>query len=315
MLLLNNFDERPAPDLIAGISKQSGNRNNAKLMKEPKVALVLGGGGIKPYSIIPLLKFLDSKNMKIDLVVGCSGGAIMSALLASGYSPDEIVNNIVARLKKNLFKKDFRVLASIAGLPFSRMDKENTFIKAAPIRSFFKELFGSRRMEDLALKTILQATDFETGEGVALETGNLADCVYASSAIFPILPALRIGERWLFDGVFSAPVPVLQAVRYSPDIIIVADFLEKLNPNPKGCFEAALHTGKIYAKTITSTQTCLSIDLNEGEVICFKVAFNKYISMWEVDKMPAILEAGEIALNKTKGEILLAWDHYKQLNR
>ena len=31
--------------------------------------------------------------------------------------------------------------------------------------------------------------------------------------------------------------------------------------------------------------------------------------------MPAILEAGETALDKTKEEILLAWDHYKQLNR
>lgn len=284
-------------------------------MKEPKVALVLGGGGIKPYSIIPLLKFLDSKRIKLNLVVGCSGGAIMSALLASGYSPDEIMNNIVTRLNKNLFKKDFRALASIAGLPFCRMDKETTFIKAAPIRSFFKELFGSRRIEDLGLKTILQATDFETGEGVGLETGDLADSVYASSAIFPILPALRIGERWLFDGGFSAPVPVLQAIRYSPDIIIVADFQEKLNPNPKGCFEAALHTGKIYTKTITSDQTCLSIDLYEGEVIYTKVVFDKYIPMWEVDKMPAILEAGEIALDKAKGEIVLAWDHYRQLNR
>lgn len=284
-------------------------------MNEPKVALVLGGGGIKPYSIIPLLKFLERNCIKLDLVVGCSGGAIMSALLASGYSPDEIVNSIVARLNKNLFKKDFRALASIAGLPFSKMDKEKAFIKASPIRTLFRELFGNRRIEDLGLKTILQVTDFETGEGVGLESGDLADSVYASSAIFPLLPALKIGERWLFDGGFSAPVPVLQAVKYNPDIIIVADFQEKLAPNPRGYFEAALHTGKIYTKTITAAQTCLSIDLYEGEVIYTKVIFEKYISIWEIEKMPAILEAGEKALEKVKGEIVLAWDHYKQINR
>ena len=284
-------------------------------MKEPKVALVLGGGGIKPYSIIPLLKFLDSQSIKLNLVVGCSGGAIMSALLASGYSTGEIVNRIVPSLKKNLFKTDFRALASIARLPFSRMDKEKAFIKAAPIRKFFRELFGNRRLEDLRLKTILQATDFESGEGVGLETGDLADSVYASSAIFPLLPALKMGERWLFDGGFSAPVPVLQAVKNSPDIIIVADFQEKLNPNPRGYFEAALHTGKTYTKTITSAQNCLSIDLHEGEMIYVKVLFEKYISIWEIDKLPAILEAGEVAMEKAKGEIMLAWDHYNQLNR
>jgi len=281
-------------------------------MNEPKVALVLGGGGIKPYALIPLLRFLEKNNITPNLLVGCSGGAILGALLASGYSPDEIVNNIVTRINKDLFKPDFRALASMVRLPFSKMDKERAFIKAAPIRKLFRELFGHRRIEELRVKTIIQATDFQTGEGVGIESGDLADSVYASSAIFPLLPAMKIGERWLFDGGFSAPVPVLQAVRHSPDIILVADFLEKLSPDPQGYFESAVHTGKIYTKTIAAAQTCLSINLHEGEVVYIKVIFDKYISIWETEKMPAILDAGEIALERVKGEILLAYDHHKQ---
>jgi NTE family protein len=290
-------------------------QKNNKGMNEPKVALVLGGGGLKPYSVIPLLKFLEMNNIKLDLIVGCSGGAIMSALLASGYSPDDIINNIVTSVNKKIFRPDFRALASIAGLPFSKMDKERAFIKAAPIRKHLREIFGYRRIEDLRMKTIFQATDFETGEGVGLESGDVADCVYASSAIFPLLPAVKIGERWLFDGCFSAPVPVLHAVRHRPDIIIVADFIEKLSPDPQGYYEAAIHTGKIYSKTIAAAQTCLTINLHEGEVIYVKVIFDKYISIWEIEKMPAILEVGEIALEKVKGEILLSYDHYKQQER
>lgn len=284
-------------------------------MKEPKVALVLGGGGLKPYSVIPLLKFLESNNIKLHLMVGCSGGAIMTALLASGYSPDEIVNSIVGRLNKNLFKTDFRALASMARLPLSRMNKENAFIKSGPIRKLFRELYGNRRIEDLRLKTILQATDFATGESVGLERGDLADSVYASSAIFPLLPAVKLGEQWLFDGGFSAPVPVLQAVKHNPDIIIVVDFQEKISSNPQGYYEAAIHTGKIYTKTITAAQNCLSIDLHGGEVINANIVFDRYISIWEIDKMPAILKAGEKALEKVKGEIMLALDHFKQLNQ
>ncbi len=311
---MKNIECGPAPDLMRGSWQQRINNINNKMMKQPKVALVLGGGGIKPYSIIPLLKFLKSNNIRLDLVAGCSGGAIMSALLASGYSPDDIVNNIVGRISKDLFKTDFRALASLARLPFSRMDKENAFIKSGPIRKLFRELFGNRRIEDLEMKTILQATDFQTGESVALESGDLADSVYASSAIFPLLPAVKLGERWLFDGGFSAPVPVLQAVTYNPDIIIVADFQERLASNPTGYYEAALHTGKIYTKTITAAQTCLSIDLHGGEVIYANVVFDKYISIWEIEKMPAILEAGELALEKVSREIMLTLEHYKKLN-
>ncbi len=280
-------------------------------MNEPTVALVLGGGGIKPYSVIPLLKFLEHNNIRLDLIVGCSGGAIMSALLASGYAPEHIVDTIVSRLKKNLFRPDLRTIASLAGLPFSKMDKASAFINPGPIRKFFRELFGSRRIEDLRLKTILQATDFQTGEGVGLERGDLANSVYASSAIFPLLPALKIGERWLFDGGFSAPIPVLQAVRHRPDIIIVVDFLEKLSPDPQGYFETTLHTSKIFEKTIKAAQTCLTLNLHVGEMIYVKMNFEKYITIWEIEKMPAILKAGEIALEKVKDEILLAYNHHK----
>jgi NTE family protein len=173
-------------------------------------------------------------------------------------------------------------------------------------------VFGFRRIEDLKLKTILQATDFQTGEGVGLETGDLADCVYASSAIYPLLPAIKIGKRWLFDGNFSAPIPVLQAVRHRPDIIIVVDFHEKLSPDPKGYFETTVHTGKIYARTIKAAQTCLTLNLHEGELIYMKMNFEKYITMWEVEKMPAILEVGEAALDRVKDEILLAINNHHQ---
>lgn len=284
-------------------------------MAEPKVALVLGGGGIKPYSAVPLLKFLESNNIKLNLIAGCSGGSIMTALFASGYSPDDIVRTVVPGLKKDLFKPNLKAFASIARLPYCKMDKESALIKPDALRKKFREYFGNMRIEDLGMKIVLQATDFQTGEGVGIETGDLADGVYASSAIYPMLPAIRIGERWLFDGVFSAPVPVLQAVRHRPDIIIAVDFLEKLSPDPRGYLETSIHTGKIYARTIAAAQTCLTLNLQDGEVIYIKMVFDKYISIWDIDKMPAILKAGEIALEKVKDEILSAYRHHQQINK
>jgi NTE family protein len=281
-------------------------------MKEPKVALVVGGGGIKPYSVIPLLAFLDQHNISLNLIVGCSGGSIMSTLWASGFSTEEIINEIVPRLNAKLFRLNIGAIAAIAGLPFSKMDRANAFIKPDPIRSFFREIYGNKKLEDLNLKTVLQVTDFQTGVGFGLETGDIADSVYASSAIYPLLPAIKIGNRWLFDGGFSAPVPLLEAVKHKPDIIIVVDFMEKLNPDPHGYFETSMHIGKINAKTIAASQTCLTINLLEGEIIYVRMIFDEYISFWEIEKIPAILAAGENALAKVKDEILLAYNHFRE---
>jgi len=278
----------------------------------PKVAVVLGGGGIKPYSAIPLISFLQEQNIQVDLLVGCSGGSIMSALWSYGYTPDQMLNDVAPRLKKSTFKTNWKALLAVGNLPFGRMDKHTALIHAGPIRKVMKDLWGDTRLEDLKTKTIIQVTDFETGEGIGLETGLLADCVYASSAIFPLLPPLKMGERYLFDGAFTAPVPILQAIRHKVDIIIVVDFLEKVQTDPKGLFDNLVHTGKLNAKTIGASQMALSIDINHAEIIYIKVVFEHFISFWEIDKFPEILNAGQIAMGKVKDEILLVYNHLRQ---
>ena len=281
--------------------------NNSK--KVPKVAVVLGGGGIKPYSAIPLISFLESQKIPVDLLVGCSGGSIMVSLWASGFTPEQMLNDVAPRLTKSTFKANYRALLAIANLPFGRMDKESALVLAGPIRRFMKGIWGHTRLENLKTKTILQVTDFQTGEGIGLESGLLADCVYASSAIFPLLPPIKIGKRWLFDGAYTAPVPILQAIQHNVDIIIVVDFLEKVQQDPQGIFEDLMHIGKLNAKTITATQMALCISLHSAEIIYMKVEFEKFISFWEIEKFPQILEAGEKAVEKIKDELLLIYKH------
>ena len=58
--------------------------------KEPKVAVVLSGGGAKGVAHIAVLKKLDSLNIVPDLIVGTSMGSVVGGLYASGYSADSI---------------------------------------------------------------------------------------------------------------------------------------------------------------------------------------------------------------------------------
>ena len=57
---------------------------------EPKVALVLSGGGVRGCSHIGMLKALEENDIYVDYIVGTSIGAIIGGLYAVGYSPVQI---------------------------------------------------------------------------------------------------------------------------------------------------------------------------------------------------------------------------------
>ncbi len=274
-----------------------------------KVAVVVGGGGLKPFAAVPLFEFLKKMDIPIDLLVGCSGGSILSALHAMGFSGDEIIEKFVPLIRKSLFRKNWRAVLALSSLPFGKLDRTSALLLQKPVLEFAKSVFGNRQLEDLSPKTVFQVTDFQTGEGMGLERGNLATCVYASSAIFPFFPPVQINGRWLFDGVYSAPVPILQAVKRNADVIIVLDFLEKINENPSGVMDSMMHLSKLYAKTIMSNQMALSLNIHGAEIIYMKVKFEKYVSIWETDSFPVIFKAGHLALDRIKDDLLRAVGH------
>ena len=58
--------------------------------KKKKVALVIGSGAIKCAASIGMFQVLEEEHIDVDLVVGCSGGAIYGVGLASGKTTEEI---------------------------------------------------------------------------------------------------------------------------------------------------------------------------------------------------------------------------------
>ncbi|MFT5671919.1 MAG: NTE family protein, partial [Polaribacter sp.] len=58
--------------------------------QQPKVGLVLSGGGAKGFAHIGVLKAIDKAGVQIDYVGGTSMGAIIGGLYAAGYSANQI---------------------------------------------------------------------------------------------------------------------------------------------------------------------------------------------------------------------------------
>jgi len=64
--------------------------------KNPRVGLVLSGGGAKGLAHVGVLKTLDSLGVRVDYVAGTSMGAVVGGLYASGYTGKQIDSIISA---------------------------------------------------------------------------------------------------------------------------------------------------------------------------------------------------------------------------
>lgn len=273
----------------------------------PKIGVVLGTGGIKAMAGLALFDFLEEQKIPVDLMVGCSGGALVCATMGIGLSPLEARDLGMARLQKSLFTKlDFKALLGIFSSKLGTFNKTSGVINPERWKAGLHEYFGDKKIEQLVPRTIIQTTDIETGEGVVLTKGPLADAVYASCAFFPAFPPIRIDGRYLGDGIYSAPVPVVEAIKRNIDVIIALDFKEKVKTDPQGFFSCFYRHIDNTMRTLTRSQMFLSIGMHHHEIVLIDVDFHHTINPWDVHELPNIVEAGKQAIEANKSRILTA---------
>jgi len=276
--------------------------------RKPKVGIVIGSGGMKSLSSIALFEFLDEAKIDVDLLIGCSGGSSVIASWACGNNADIMRKQALEFWgnKDLLTRTDYRTLLSIAGLPFGRFDKSHGLLKSDLAHKAYKEMYGDKRIEDLPIRTLLQTTDVLSGEPVMLTKGLLREAVYASGALFPLLPPLCIDGRWLMDGIYSSPLPVMEAVNNDMDVVIAMTYEERTTVESKGFVPYFMRCHGYSHHWLQRNQTALSVEMHHHEIVFINVIFDKFISLRSVRRIPEILEQGKMAVEKKKDEILAA---------
>lgn len=284
---------------------------NHNQKKVPKVGVVLSSGGLKPISSLALFEFLDEEKIDIDLMVGCSGGGVLAAFRGTGYDNQQIIALATEFLSQKVFSKvDYQTVLNIGRLPYGKFDVSKGLFKKGLFLQTAEKLFGAYQLESLQTKTLLQATDIQNGEGVILERSALAEAVYASLAMYPLLPPICIDGRWLIDGAFSSPLPVLEAVKRNMDVIIVMLFHEELVREPKKFVDGFSNITRAVSLSLIKSQLALAIDLHHHEIIVINVPFVNPVSLSDVNLIPNLLELGRRAVDEKKEEILHAIKRY-----
>jgi NTE family protein len=278
-----------------------------KSFARPKVGVVVGSGGIKGMASIALYEFLENEQIDVDLLIGCSGGSIFSGAWAVGHNASQIREMSKDFWTRKLFAKtDYRTLLHIAGLPFGRFTKSHGIIKTDLVHKAYKKVFGDWMIEDLPKRTMFQTTDIFTGEPILLKKGLVREAIYASGALFPLIPPIQIDGRWLMDGVYSSPLPILEAVNEGMDVIIAMSYEEQTTEESKGFVPYFMRSIGHSHYWLQRNQATISVDLHHHEIIFINALFNKFIGLRSVHRIPEIIEAGEKAVEEKKDEILAA---------
>lgn len=279
----------------------------------PKIGIILGSGGIRSLAALYTLDFLRQKNIPIELIVGCGGGATLASLFSAGFSIQEIINLMTALFnKKTILQFNYPILLHLIGLhkfyPFK--PASSTLLKGKLLLDLYKKTFQDLRLEDLPIKTMIQATDLQTGHGVVVEKGLISDMAYASNALFPFQPSIKINDQHLVAGCYTGALPILSILNHHLDIVIVFGF----SRNKKAFFTNPVDyycnfTHESYA-TKQINHTTLVFLAKEADLILINANFNKGIGIWNSDHVKEILKTSEHIEKIYSLEILEAIKHW-----
>jgi NTE family protein len=178
--------------------------------RQPKIALVLGGGSAKGFAHVGVIRALEHEKIPIHMIIGTSVGSLIGGLYAA--NPNSFDLEWLAFKIDRSDVLDFSIVYSKLGP-----------VQGTKLEGFIEQNVRVKKVEDTKIPFTPVATDLNTGETVLLEKGSLAKAIRASSSIPGIFVPVNFGNRTLVDGGVTNNVPCDIARAKGADIVIAVN--------------------------------------------------------------------------------------------
>lgn len=165
---------------IEGILERLG------IKKGERIGLALSGGGAKGFSHIGVLKAMEHFGLKPDVLSGVSSGSIAAALYGAGLTPEDII-------------ECFTESSSFGDFTEWAIPRDG-FLKMARFGKLLESWLPVRNLEEMAIPTVICATDFDHARSVAWGKGEIVPRVIASCSIPIIFQPVKINGITYVDG-------------------------------------------------------------------------------------------------------------------
>jgi NTE family protein len=196
------------------------NPPNGKLVLPERFALVFGGGGLKGFAHIGVLRALEERGIKPTVLAGTSIGSLIAAAYAGGMPVAEMEERALDLRKDDLFRIDhFSMVAK-------RMLSPSLYL-SKPLEKLVSDIVPTGTFRELGRPLLVNTVDLEAASQLVwglpgLQDVSIADAVYASCALPGFFPPGQLGGRTCADGGISDNVPAL-AASHGVDAVIAVD--------------------------------------------------------------------------------------------
>jgi NTE family protein len=265
--------------------------------KKTGITLVIGSGAIKCAASLGMWQVLIEENIKVDMVVGCSAGSTYGAGIALGMSLEEI-KYWSERTWTTELMQDYIVNLKASKDGTLKYNERSGLVNDSVLNSKFRDIFGEKTFADLKTPLIVVATDMMNGEKVAISEGKLFDAVRASTALPLIFPPWEINGKLLVDGAASDPFPIDTAIKNGAGIIIGMGFLIDYRTRMKSLTAVQEQMTAIYMNNILKASFAFNNLAHHSEIFTILPEFDESLSMFDVHKIPGIVERGAEATRK-----------------
>lgn len=274
--------------------------------EDPKVGLVLSGGGAKGLAHIGVLKVLEEAGVRIDYIGGTSIGAIVGALYSAGYTAHQLdsifqktnfnilIQDELPRNAKTFYEKRDSEKYAIT-LPFDNFNVSfpSALSKGQNVYNLMSKLTihlnDSQNFSSLPIPFFAVATDVETGEEVILDSGHLPQVISASAAIPSLFSPVLVDSRLLTDGGVVNNYPVEELRKRGAEIVIGVDVQDSLvtRDELQSVFEILTQ--------ISNFNTIADMKEKAADTDIFIKPDIRSFSIMSFEKGEEIIKAGEIA--------------------
>lgn len=191
------------------------------MRRKLRLGLALGSGSARGWAHIGVIRALEERGIKPDLVCGSSIGALVGAAYASGE---------LGRLEKWATGLAWTTVVRLMDLTW-----RGGLIRGTRLFTLFKSMFEDREIDDLPIPYGAIATELHSGRELWLRHGKVLDAVRASCAMPGLFtPVVRDGAV-VVDGGLVNPVPVSMCRALGADIVVAVDLSwGKLGPYRRG---------------------------------------------------------------------------------
>ena len=279
--------------------------------KRPRIALVIGSGGIKCLASIGMLKVLRREGIVPDVIVGSSGGSLFGAVYAVGEHPDHIQELVLKMWQKREFQdvKYFDILKIFFSKIFGCSEMFG-IIRGDRIERIFQQYFQGKTFAETTIPLELVATDFFSGETVILSQGSIAAAIRASIAIPGFFQPKVIDGKTLIDGGVSDPLPIDVAIRYGADVIIAMGFETPTYTRIDSPMKLLLHLYGLSANNLMIANHSVHTMAHHYEIVMVYPELKGEFHFFDIEKIPQLIHIGETETEQELPNIISAIENF-----